>query len=386
MKAFVPEEIVVERGSEGSLIYRNLRLALPQVPFRFVEHDGQSPWGGILSEPAAIGCGASRRVEEVAATNGNGDFGAAKKKLLLARHKGEFLKKCPGSDGQVCCNYYVVNFASNCSMDCSYCYLQEYLAQNPALKVFSNVDDLMTEADNLLTKHPRFLFRIGTGEITDSLALEPYIGFAREVVPFFAQQPNVLLELKTKSDCVDGLVGLDPKERVVVSWSMNPQRVIDTDEHGTASLEERLRAARRCQEAGYRLGFHFDPMIEYPGWENDYCRLVEEIFATVDWRRISWLSLGVLRQTPGLKRTMRERFPRSELPTGEQVLCSDGKLRYFQPLRVEMYRKMVGWIRRGAPTVRVYLCMESKEVWEQVFGYAPSCEKELGNQLVNFGF
>jgi len=386
MKEFLPEEIVVERGSEGSLIYRNLRLALPQVPFRFVEPDGQSPWGGILSETTARGRGSSRRVKDISAANGNSDFGAAKKKLLLTRHKGEFLKKCPGSEGQVCCNYYVVNFASNCSMDCSYCYLQEYLAQNPALKVFSNVDDLMAEADNLLTKHPRFLFRIGTGEITDSLALDPYIGFAREVVPFFAQQPNVLLELKTKSDCVEGLVGLDPKERVVVSWSMNPQRVIDADEHGTASLEERLRAARRCQEAGYRLGFHFDPMIEYPGWEDDYRRVVEQIFATVDWRRISWLSLGVLRQTPGLKRTMRERFPRTELLTGEQVPCPDGKLRYFQPLRVAMYRKMVGWIRRAAPTVKIYLCMESKEVWEQVFGYAPSCEKELGNKLVNFGF
>jgi spore photoproduct lyase len=351
-----------------------------------VEPDGQTPWGGILSETMARGRGSSRRVEDISAANGNGDFGAAKKKLLLTRHKGEFLKKCPGSEGQVCCNYYVINFASNCSMDCSYCYLQEYLAQNPALKVFSNVDDLMAEAGDLLTKHPRFLFRIGTGEITDSLAVDPYIGFAREVVPFFAQQPNVLLELKTKSDCVEGLVGLDPKERVVVSWSMNPQRVIDADEHGTASLEERLRAARRCQEAGYRLGFHFDPMIEYPGWEDDYRRVVEQIFATVDWRRISWLSLGVLRQTPGLKRTMRERFARTELLTGEQVPCPDGKLRYFQPLRVAMYRKMVSWIRRDAPTARIYLCMESKEVWEQVFGYAPSCEKELGNQLVNFGF
>jgi spore photoproduct lyase len=386
MKEFLPEEIIVERGSEGSLIYRNLRAALPQVPFRFVEANGQSPWGGILSEPAAGGRGTTRRGEDISAANGNGDFGAAKKKLLLTRHKGEFLKKCPGSDGQVCCNYFVVNFASNCPMDCSYCYLQEYLAQNPALKVFSNVDDLMAEADELLAKHPRFFFRIGTGEITDSLALEPYIGFARAVVPFFARQPNVLLELKTKSDCVDGLLGLDPKERVVVSWSMNPQPVIDRDEHGTASLEERLRAARRCQGAGYRLGFHFDPMIEYPGWEDDYRRLVEEIFATLDWRRISWLSLGVLRQTPGLRRTMGERFPRTNLLTGEQVSCPDGKLRYFQPLRVAMYRKMLGWIRRAAPTVKIYLCMESKEVWEQVFGYAPSCEKDLGNELVNFGF
>jgi spore photoproduct lyase len=355
MQPFLPEEVIVERGSERSAIYQNLRRALPQTPFR------------IITSETANGLAPT--------------FGAAKKKLFLTRYKGEFLKKCPGSEGQVCCNYFVINFASNCPMDCSYCYLQEYLAQNSQLKVFSNVDDLLNEADELLSKHRRFFFRIGTGEIADSLALDPYIGFSREVVPFFADQPNVLLELKTKSDCVAGLLGLDPKDRVVVAWSMNPQWVIDQDEHGTASLTERLLAARRCQNAGYRLGFHFDPMIEYPGWERDYELMLEQTFSTLDWRRISWLSLGVLRDTPSLKRLMRERFPQTRLLTGEQVLCPDGKLRYFQPLRVDMYRKMLQWIRRAAPTVKVYLCMESKEVWEQVFGFAPSCERELGNQM-----
>ena len=57
-------------------------------------------------------------------------FRRGEKETVLTRHKGEFLKKCPGSDGQVCCNYFVINFASNCPMDCSYCYLQEYLADN----------------------------------------------------------------------------------------------------------------------------------------------------------------------------------------------------------------------------------------------------------------
>ena len=362
MQSFQPEEVIVERGSELSPIFANLRRALPQVPFRFVD--------------------------DLSTKNGNStsSFGAAKKKLFLTRHKGEFLKKCPGSDGQVCCNYFVINFASNCPMDCGYCYLQEYLAENPALKVFSNIDDLLNEARELLSKHRSFFFRIGTGEITDSLALDPYIGFTREVVPFFAEQPNVLLELKTKSDSVDGLLKMDPKDRVVVSWSMNPQRIIDSDEGGTASLEERLGAARRCQDAGYRLGFHFDPMIEYPDWENDYREMVDQTFATIDWRGLSWLSMGVVRTTPALKRTMRDRFPRTRLLTGEQVLCPDGKLRYFQPLRIDMYRKMLGWIRRAAPTVKVYLCMESKEVWQQVFGYAPSCEKELGKELAHFRF
>ncbi len=359
MKHLQFDEVIVELGSESSPIYRNLERALSHLPFKTVDH---------LAPDSA------------ASTRGD-RFGAAKKTLYLTRHKGDFLKKCPGSEGQVCCNYFVINFASNCPMDCSYCYLQEYLADNAALKVFSNVNDLIDETDRTLARHRGVFFRIGTGEITDSLALEPYTGMVGELIPYFAEQPNVLLELKTKSDSVESLLGLDPKGRVVVGWSMNPQRVIDLDEHGTASLAERLNAARLCQDAGYRLGFHFDPMIEYPGWELDYQSMLEQTFAAIDWRKLSWLSLGVLRQTAALKRTMRERYPESGLLTGEQVLCPDGKFRYFQPLRVEMYRKMVRWIRRAAPTVKIYLCMESRQVWEQVFGFAPACEKELGNQL-----
>ncbi|HWP57417.1 MAG TPA: hypothetical protein VNL14_05985 [Candidatus Acidoferrales bacterium] len=363
MEPFRPSRVFVERGCEASPILRNLRRALADVPFEFFER-------GAFSFARA--------------GNGADSFGNAKRSLFLTRHKGEFLKKCPGSEGQVCCNYFVINFASNCPMDCSYCYLQEYLAENPALKVFANIDDLIAEADELLSRHRRFFFRIGTGEITDSLALEPYIGFCRELIPFFARQPNVLLELKTKSDCVENLLDLDPNERIVVSWSMNPERVVAADEHRTASLEERIWAARRCQEAGYKLGFHFDPMIEYPGWEEDYRSMVEKIFAAVDFRRVAWLSMGVLRQTPGLRRAMRERFPQTRLLTGEQVFCPDGKFRYFQPLRVAMYRKMLGWIRALAPLPPVYLCMESRAVWEQVFGFVPPCEKELGNQLAHF--
>lgn len=363
MKLIRPEEVIVEQGSQTSPIYRNLRRTLAHVPFTVIED------ASLLRRSEAAG----------------DRFGAAKRKLYLAKHKGEFFKKCPGSEGQVCCNYFVINFASNCPMDCSYCYLQEYLSDNSRLKVFSNVGDLVNEADQILQKHRGMFFRIGTGEITDSLAMEPYTGMVGELIPYFAEQPNVLLELKTKSDCVDSLLDLDPKGRVVVAWSMNPPTVIDWDEHRTASFHERLSAAQRCQQAGYRLGFHFDPMIEYPKWENDYRWMVEEVFAAIDPNRVSWISLGVLRNTPGLKRVMRERFPVSHLLTGEQVYCPDGKLRYFQPLRVEMYRKMVGWVRRRAPTVKIYLCMESKEVWQQVFGFAPACEKELGNQMAPGG-
>jgi hypothetical protein len=32
---------------------------------------------------------------------------------------------------------------------------------------------------------------------------------------------------------------------------------------------------------------------------------------------------------------------------------------------------MLKWLKEVDPTLFVYLCMESREVWEEVFGWAP---------------
>ena len=75
MKDFAPSEIIVEAGSEASPIYRNLKRALPQVPFAYVSDIDSAHFAGRDA------------------------FGEGKQRLLLTRHKGDFLKKCPGSDG-----------------------------------------------------------------------------------------------------------------------------------------------------------------------------------------------------------------------------------------------------------------------------------------------
>jgi spore photoproduct lyase len=65
---------------------------------------------------------------------------------------------------------------------------------------------------------------------------------------------------------------------------------------------------------------------------------------------------------------VKKRFPGSRIPYGEFVPGHHGKVRYFRPIREEMYRKMISWIRAAAPGVTVYLCMESFTVWENSFG------------------
>ena len=265
-------------------------------------------------------------------------------------------------------------------LECTYCVLQSFL-DNPPLTIYTNIDDLMREVREKVLGSPERIFRIGTGETADSLALDDITHYSRRLVPFFRSLPNAVLELKTKSAQVANLEALDHGGHTIISWSLNPARVIRDEELKTATLDERLGAARRCREWGYRVGFHFDPLIYFEGWEREYEAVIRNLFNHVDPDGVCWISLGCLRFTHDLKDIVRRRFPRSRVPNGEFVPGNHGKLRYFRPIRDEMYAKMQTWIRERAPQVFVYLCMENRAVWERSFGLAPACSGELASKM-----
>lgn len=306
--------------------------------------------------------------------------GYAKDTLILMHYPGEFLKQCQGSGAEICCNYYVVSYAWNCHFECTYCVLQSYLS-NEALVVCTNIEDLVSDVSDTLGQAADQKFRIGTGELADSLALDHLTCYSRRLVPLFASLPNGILELKTKSVQISNLKDLNHGGHTVISWSMNSKPICRNEELKAAAFEDRLAAAAQCQEWGYKLGFHFDPIVLYDGWEDDYRSAVRELLHAVDPNRIAWISLGALRFPPRLREMVHKRFPKSRVPFGEFVHGHHGKDRYFRPMREDIYRKMREWIRQDAPQVFVYLCMENRVVWEQSFGEAPGDTSHLSDLL-----
>jgi spore photoproduct lyase len=305
-------------------------------------------------------------------------FGAGKKRLLLSRFKGSFLKKCPGiSPGMVCCNYYVVNLIKNCVYDCSYCFLQDFLQNNPLLTAFVNLEDLLAELDETLSAHPSHTFRVGTGELTDSLALDDFLPYSETLIPFFNRQSNAVLELKTKSDRVENLLKQNDASNVIISWSLNPPEIAEREEKGAPGTAQRLNAARLCADKGYRIGFHFDPVILFPGWETAYADLIDLMFQHVRPEQIEWISLGGFRYRPNLKKVIQERHEGTQLFTQEQLPGKDGKFRYLRPLRNRAFETLRRMVKDRSRDVNVYLCMETKEIWEGVTGKMPRSDKKL---------
>lgn len=300
--------------------------------------------------------------------------------LLLCKNRGRFFEPCPGTKNYRCCLYTILNAATNCPLNCTYCILQTYL-NNPFMVLYVNTDDMFRELDAAFGQHNQQTYRVGTGEYTDSLVLDHLTSFTRLVVPYFAQRHNTFLELKTKTDVIHNLKGLEHRGQTIVSWSLNADPVIQSEEVNACSLNDRIMAAHQCQQWGYKLGFHFDPLIHYPGWESDYKKAVDRLFATVDAASVCWISLGCFRFMPKLKSIISKRYPKSAILCQEFIRGLDGKMRYFKPIRIDMYRKMAEWIKGYHPDGLIYLCMESEEVWEKSLGFAPLSNRELKGWL-----
>jgi len=305
-------------------------------------------------------------------------WGKGKQILLLTRNRGPFVKSCPGTREYTCCGYKILHIGSYCVMDCAYCILQSYF-HPPILQYFVNHEDLMAELDVTFCKPD--IQRMGTGEFTDSLIWENWSDLTRQLISRFSGQTRAVLELKTKTTAIDHLKGLTHNGKTIMAWSLNTPAIIASQERGTASLKARLRAAARCQSWGYPLAFHFDPMVIYPGCETDYRMVLEDLFTTVSADGIVWISMGTFRFMPALKPIIEQRFPRSTMVYGEFIPGLDGKMRYFKPLRTELYRKMAQWIDKLAPHVTTYLCMEDDQVWAQSLGFGPQSKGGLPAML-----
>ena len=286
-----------------------------------------------------------------------------KRHLHLCVNRGKFFKPCPGTREYRCCDYQVLNIGMNCPMDCVYCILQAYM-NNPWLSYFVNTEDLISELDVAFTAQPDRFFRIGTGEFTDSLALDRLTGLSRILISYMRDKKNAVLELKTKTAMVDNLADLDHGGRTVISWSLNSPAIMSREELRTASLDERLDAAVRCANRGYKLAFHFDPIVYHPGWQEGYAQTISKLFASVPAEKIVWISMGALRFLPSLKDIAVKRFPGSRFFYEEFITGLDGKSRYFRTLRVELYQHLYQQLRKYvAKKTCVYLCMESEEIW-----------------------
>lgn len=303
-----------------------------------------------------------------------------KTNIVLTAKKDNFVHPCPGTRVYRCCNYHVADIMQGCPFDCSYCILQAYLPHKH-IRVSADSEAFINSISESVSSGRK---RIGTGELADSLALDHIIPLSRILVPIANNFDDIQLEFKTKSSNVNNLFGLNPKN-VVVSWSLNPAEIAAKEEPLTAPVKRRLEAAKAVCDYGYKVGFHFDPLILCENFENLYGALIGELTSLIPEHSVEFISVSTFRCPPELMDAIRLRPEASILTKGDYVRGLDGKIRYFKALRVKMIKFAIESIRKVWKKPFIYMCMEHESLWKGIFEYDPGEREDFEGRFPFYG-
>jgi len=279
---------------------------------------------------------------------------------------------CPvASEKTVCCNLRTIDAVENCVFGCSYCSVQTFYTGDV---VFD--DDFAQKLKDIHVERDRF-YHFGTGQASDSLAWGNKNGVLDALCEFASDHPNVLLELKTKSNNIRYLVESDVPANVVCSWSLNTPVIIENEEHFTAGLDERIAAARAVADAGVGVAFHFHPMVHYEGWEIDYPGVAKRLLDTFAPQEVRFVSFGSVTLIKPVIKKIRKLGNPTRIHRAEFVPDPHGKLTYNDEIKVRMFGTMFESFAPWRKDVFIYLCMEKKSIWERSFGYVYSTNADF---------
>lgn len=251
--------------------------------------------------------------------------------------------------------FYYTSTVMNCVYDCEYCYLKGmYPSAN--LVIFTDQSRTFAEVDRLLARGPVYLC---ISYDTDLAAIEPLTGFLREWYAFAQDRSGLTIEIRTKCANQALLSTLPVLPDVIWAFTLSPEKVAQRFEKKAPELERRLAAARYAASRNIPLRLCFDPMLRFPGWEEEYRKLAQMVRAELDPEQVRDISIGTFRISTQYLGQMRARQPESPLAQYPYTVC--GGVASYGAKSAEMTAYMAGLLDGWMSRDRMFFWNEREE-------------------------
>ena len=288
------------------------------------------------------------------------------RRFSFTKFEGEktALGSCPvASPNTRCCNLLTLDAVQSCGFDCSYCSIQSFYNQD---KIGFDVN-FKKNLENLKLD-PNETYHIGTGQSSDSLMWGNKEGILDALFNFARKNPNVILEFKTKSNNIKYLLENEVPKNIICTWSLNTPTIIENEEHLAASLDQRIEAAKKVNDKGVLVGFHFHPIVHYENYLNEYEEVYKRLIDTFDPKNVALVSFGTLTFIKPVINKIRSRNFKSKI-LQMPLVDANGKQSYPLDIKKEMFCHAYKSFKPWHKDVYFYLCMEDQSLWKEVFGY-----------------
>lgn len=265
--------------------------------------------------------------------------------LILAEKTGKLVLPAPESFGIGGHQNYYFSHMLNCIYDCRYCFLQG-MYPSAHYVVFINYESFSTEILRVLDENPGEKIYFFSGYDCDSLAFDSVTEFLGFFMPFFAQHPRAILELRTKSANVQPLLAQPPIPNCVVAFSFTPAAISQQVEHKVPPLEKRLQAMQQLAHAGWKIGLRFDPLIDAENFTHLYQELISQIFQRISAESVHSVSIGSLRFPQKMYQKIVKLYPHDKL-LAQPLEKSDQK---------QMKQQVIDYLQKYLSTNLLFEC------------------------------
>ncbi|HRP68315.1 MAG TPA: hypothetical protein PLY93_02165 [Turneriella sp.] len=254
--------------------------------------------------------------------------------------------------------HYDFTTAYNCSYGCEYCYLQSYF-NSPDLVFFVNHDDILNAMREKLVAQGKKRVWFHSGELSDALALSHLTGALPLYWDFFRFNPTAFLELRTKSINVSVLRTLPPLPNVVVSYSLSPHEQARKLDHGAPTVLQRLTAMEQLKQRGFRLGAHFDALMQHDRLGERVEHLVKIIAQRIGFDAFEFFSVGTLELDAPLYSEAKQNYPNSLMWQSGLDENAATKIAYAAVVRERIHSEIQQILKKhGCPEEKIFFCKE----------------------------
>jgi len=259
----------------------------------------------------------------------------------------------------VCQGGWGIHTIEGCVHKCDYC------TQSYFVSFMLDLEDFVVDLERNFRERPhQKLYRYDLK--SDYVCFEPEYGASELLGECFARNDKYLL-VYTKSNNIDHILGLPYKEHMPCYWTLATETQCSQIERDTPSLDQRLEAMRKCQEAGYVVRAGFTPIVPHRNWREEATEAIEKLFATAapDTVRLWVVSMMLAKEAEQIfgADNLDPKFVDEIRKAAPEM---DGKHSGpFPPhVRTEIYAHYIDEIKRVSPRTPVNLCTEERQQWE----------------------
>jgi len=263
---------------------------------------------------------------------------------------------------KVCRACWRLEFQNGCPHRCLYC------PYGGLLVTMVNVEDYIANLARLIEAHPwqeTYLFE----DAGDVLCLEPELDCLGPLIEFFGTLPDRYLIIHTKSANVDWMLDLKHNGKTIIVWSLSGPTQSSRIEPKTGTTEQRIEAARKCEQAGYTVRYKFKPIIPVKSWREEANETIRVLFERTHPDVIS-LCCFMWMDITEMKRRLDVSLLDPAYVAAAEAAVEEVKNTLAKPfpewVRAEIYEYHLREIRRWSTDVPVSLSTENWKMWSRL--------------------